>query len=266
MGRTMLEFYPVPAFEDNYLWLITRAGNDGAFIVDPGDAAPVIAELARRSLSLAGILLTHHHFDHTGGIDALLSRWPVPVAGPDNPVIGQLSQVLAEGDRVSVLGAEFEVLAVPGHTLDHIALFYPGDGGGEAPALLCGDTLFAGGCGRLFEGTAAQMWASLCKLAQLPAATRVYCAHEYTLANLRFARAAEPDNSDLERRWDAADASRRQGQPTLPSTIALERATNPFLRCMEITTGSAMPAELGAGPFDTPEQAFAALREWKDRF
>ena len=262
----MLAFYPLPAFQDNYLWLLTRAGAAGAFVVDPGDAAPVAQELERRGLALEGILLTHHHLDHTGGVDALLRRWPVPVFGPHNPAIPQVSEALAEGDRLSVLGAEFEVLAVPGHTLDHIALFYPGDGAAEPPALLCGDTLFAGGCGRLFEGTAAMMWESLGKLAQLPTQTRVYCAHEYTLDNLRFARAADPDNHRLEQRWRNAKATRRQGLPTLPSTIGLERDTNPFLRCVEIVGGASAPQELGAVPCDRPAQAFAALRKWKDRF
>ncbi len=263
----MLKFYPLPAFQDNYLWLLSRAGQPGAVIVDPGDAAPVIEALEQRELRLEGILLTHHHFDHTGGVDALLQRWPVPVYGPDNPAIPQVSQTLSEGDRLSVLGAPFEVLAVPGHTLDHIALFYPGTSSPpEPPALLCGDTLFAGGCGRLFEGTAEMMWESLRKLEQLPAQTRVYCAHEYTLDNLRFARAAEPGNQALEQRWHRVVSRRQQGLPTLPSTLALERATNPFLRCLEIANSTAVPPELSGAPFATSAQAFAALRAWKDHF
>ena len=252
---------PIPAFTDNYIWLIVQGGQ--AAVVDPGDAAPVLAYLAHERLTLAAILNTHHHGDHVGGNRALLEHAAVPVFGPAGESIPGCTHPLREGDRIVVpgIGVELSVLDVPGHTAGHIA--YAGDVDG--PVVFCGDTLFAGGCGRLFEGTAAEMWTSLQKLAALPPDTRAYCAHEYTLANLRFARAVEPDSGALAARIARDAATRGAGRPTVPSTIADELATNPFLRADEPSVRRAAEAHAGA-PLPGPVASFAALRQWKNDF
>jgi hydroxyacylglutathione hydrolase len=249
---------PIPAFQDNYLWLL----DNGRFaaIVDPGDAAPVLSHLEAHKLSLSAILVTHHHGDHIGGVPELLQRFPVPVFGPAGEDIPDLTFRLREGDSVTVpgLGITFSILDVQGHTAGHIA--YVGNG-----MLFCGDTLFACGCGRLFEGTAAQMAASLAKLAALSGDTKVYCAHEYTLANIRFAEAVEPGNSALQERKVREMQKREKGIPTLPSSIALECGTNPFLRwsAPEVIAS----AERAAGrTLKQPQEVFGALREWKNHF
>jgi hydroxyacylglutathione hydrolase len=258
----MPSIIPIPAFRDNYIWLI-REGSCAA-VVDPGDAAPVFACLDRERLALSAIVNTHHHGDHVGGNAALLARFPVPVFGPATEVIPGRTHALSGGDRVDIPGVRvtFDVLDVPGHTAGHIAYF--GDVGG-APVLFCGDTLFAGGCGRLFEGTPAQMWSSLARLAALPGETRAYCAHEYTLANLRFALAVEPGNAALSARIERDRARRERGLPTVPSTIAEERATNPFLRAGADAVRAAAAAHAGR-PLPDDVASFAALREWKNGF
>ena len=260
----MLSIDPIHAFSDNFIWLLTRPGSRDCAIVDPGDAAPVMAALRERDLHLHTILVTHHHFDHVGGVAELLELSPERVIGPHNPAIDNLSQRVAAGDRVEVLGLEFEVLEVPGHTLDHIAYFHPGSAD-QQPLLFCGDTLFAGGCGRVFEGTHQQMYQSLVQLAALPAETAVFCAHEYTLANLRFARAADPDNPALAQRQSEVEAMRQRQQPSVPSTLATERATNPFLRCEEQALVNSLRRQ-GKWQGDAPDAVFAALRSWKDEF
>lgn len=256
----MFSIVPIPAFQDNYLWLL-RNDKDAA-IVDPGDAAPVLDYLRREKLRLVAILNTHHHADHIGGNAGLLQHYDVPVYGPHDERILQITHALREGDRVPLdaLDIALSVIDVPGHTRSHIA-FYSENAG----IVFSGDTLFACGCGRLFEGTPAQMYASLGKLAALPDNTRVYCAHEYTLANLRFARTVEPNNPALQTWEEEAKKLRAENKPTVPSTIAQEKAGNPFLRC-------AMPAVIASAnqkagiTLENPVEVFRVLREWKNTF
>ena len=261
--NSMPTIEPIAAFSDNYIWLLHDADST-AHVVDPGDAAPVLKALDERGLSLATIILTHHHFDHVGGVQALQDATGCRVIGPQNPTIQSVDERLDDGDRVVVGSYHFEVLAVPGHTLDHIAYYQAADGG-EKPILFCGDTLFAGGCGRIFEGDPPMMFQSLQRLAGLPEDTAVYCAHEYTLANLAFARAADPDNAALAERVRAAQATRERDEPTVPSNIALERQTNPFLRSAEAALRDGLAAA-GHPTGDSPVTTFAALRAWKDNF
>ena len=250
------------ALEDNYIWLL-RDGDGRALVVDPGDADAVLRALDGCPPPHA-ILLTHHHNDHIGAVPALLARWPgTPVIGPDDARIHTTSQVVGDGDHVTVGPWQFQVLGIPGHTLSHIA-FYCADADGQR-LLFCGDTLFSLGCGRMFEGTAPQMHASLMRLAALPGDTRVCCGHEYTLANAAFALAADPDNPQLQTRAAEAAALRAAGKPTLPSLLADERACNPFLRCAEPALHAAAERHTGARPADDVA-VFAALRQWKDGF
>ena len=259
---------PIPAFADNYIWAMLAG--ERCVVVDPGDAAPVLAFLAERKLTLDTILVTHHHADHIGGVDELTARWNVPVYGPAAENIPCVTHALREGDSVALpafVTDPFRVIEVPGHTRGHIA-YVSGD------ILFCGDTLFAAGCGRLFEGTAAQLHDSLTRLAALPDHTRVYCTHEYTLANLRFALAVDADNSDLIARSFVEQARRARGEPTLPSSILLERATNPFLRCTSAgIIASAQTyarthtvANLSESEMSHEVNVFAALRQWKNEF
>lgn len=248
----------LPAFEDNYIWaLVDDEGN--AVIVDPGDAAPVLAA-SEAGLWPAGVLLTHHHPDHCGGVAGLRERWPsLPVFAPEDPRITEASERVGDGGRFRLNGWTFEVMAVPGHTLSHIAFL------GAGGHLFCGDTLFSLGCGRLFEGSPAQMLASLDRLAAVPGVTAVCCGHEYTLANAAFARVVDPANDALRRRTEEAQAMRHAGRPTLPSTIATEQATNPFLRVDTPAIRHAIANRLGREPVDRVE-TFAELRRWKDGF
>lgn len=258
----MAAIIPIPAFNDNYIWLL-REGPSAA-VVDPGDATPVLAYLEREGLALVAILATHHHRDHVGGVTALVERFDVPVFGPARESIPARTHALGEGDAIRIPGFDlgFEVIDIPGHTAGHIAFTGEFD---DALVLFCGDTLFAAGCGRLFEGTPAQMWSSLSKLAALPPETQVYCGHEYTLANLRFAAAVEPANPAISKRFERERAKRDHDLPTLPSTIAEELVTNPFLR-------AAVPAVRASAAAHSQQRlqddvaVFAALRTWKNMF
>jgi hydroxyacylglutathione hydrolase len=248
---------PLPAFADNYIWTLRDDGG-AMLIVDPGEAAPVLAAAAD-GVQPAGVLLTHHHNDHIGGVAELLQRWPdLPVIAPVDDRITLTTIRVADGDQARVGDWSFDVIAVPGHTVSHIA--FHGHG-----LLFCGDTLFSLGCGRLFEGSPAQMLDSLERLAALPGDSRVCCGHEYTVANAAFARVVDPDNPALSRRSEEATAMRTAGHPTLPSTVADELAGNPFLRIDAPAVRNSIARRLGCEPADRIE-AFAELRRWKDGF
>jgi hydroxyacylglutathione hydrolase len=257
---------PVRAFSDNYIWLIEAPRAPGHVVaVDPGESAPVVAELQRSGLSLAAILLTHHHADHIGGVEALLRLGSVPVIGPDDPRIPVRTRTVRDTERCELpeLGLSFETLAVPGHTLTHIAFWGHG-------ALFCGDTLFSAGCGRMFEGTPPQMTASLERLRALPPDTLMFCGHEYTAANLRFALTVDPDNETALDYRDALERSRAGDAagvitPSLPSPLSLEIRINPFLRCDAAAIRAAAEAHAGR-LLPRASDVFAVLRAWKDQF
>jgi hydroxyacylglutathione hydrolase len=257
----MLQVTPVRAFTDNYIWLI-HSPRDGRQVVavDPGDAKPVEAALADRGLTLGGILITHHHRDHVGGVSELLQRRAVPVYGPANEIVPGNATPLREGEHAALpsLGLEFSVLDIPGHTAGHIA--YVGHG-----ALFCGDTLFSAGCGRLFEGTPEQMVSSLSKLAALPDDTLVYCGHEYTLSNLKFALTVEPENAEAAGYFAQCRELRARDEATVPSDIRRERNVNPFIRCDGNTVKQAAEAYAGRG-LQSHTEVFAVIRQWKDSF
>jgi len=251
---------PLPAFNDNYIWLL----HDGvrALVVDPGDASVVLSALDQLAVQLDGILVTHHHGDHTGGVDVLRHATGARVFGPMHEAVPEPLTRLANGDSVELLGLRFQVLDVPGHTAGHVAFF--AQPRGQAPLLFCGDTLFSAGCGRLFEGTPAQMLESLTRLAALPDDTRVCCAHEYTAGGLVFARAVEPDNQALVSYQTQVHNLRAQGLPSLPSTIGQEKMINPFLRTHVPAVIAA--AQRFAPKAHEPTDVFAALRAWKNQF
>jgi hydroxyacylglutathione hydrolase len=251
-----LKVTAIPAFQDNYIWLLRTDGKDCA-IVDPGDAAPVLLELKNAGLRLSHILLTHHHADHIGGVPELVREWQPRVIGPADSRIAGLDEVVSQGDRIILpeLGLEFEVMEVPGHTRSHIAYF-------GHHCLFSGDTLFSAGCGRLFEGTAEQMQISLDMLAALPGETQLFCGHEYTAANCRFALEVEPANLALQEKARRVEAARSAGKITLPSTLAEELAVNPFLRSRE---NSVINAARGRDPTATAgASTLRVIREWKD--
>lgn len=253
--------FAIRAFHDNYIWMIVHPETQRAIVVDPGDADPVIQTLKQARYQLAGILITHHHQDHTGGVHELCSHYDVPVFAPEEYKGQAPYHIVKQGDHINIPEAKlhFDVLSTPGHTLGHIA-FVGCDG------VFCGDTLFAGGCGRLFEGTAEQLHHSLTQLAALNPTTRVYCAHEYTAANLEFAKQVEPANRLLQERVEETELKRAALQPTLPSTIQLEQATNPFLRCHLPHIQQAVQDHFPHNEIMDTISTFAALRHWKDTF
>ncbi|HET6724764.1 MAG TPA: hydroxyacylglutathione hydrolase [Gammaproteobacteria bacterium] len=255
----MIAVTAIPALRDNYIWLL-KGETECVAVVDPGEAAPVNARLADDDLELAAILVTHHHWDHSDGIPGLSARWDVPVFGPAADGIKGVTSPLDAGTTFEVpgVGCTFQALPTPGHTRGQAA--YYGEG-----MVFTGDTLFSGGCGRLFEGTAGQMWESLCRLRQLPPETRVYCGHEYTQGNLRFAAEVEPGNEAIKKRQSWANDRRAAGSPTLPSTIGDEMTFNPFLRADHDSVRAAAERAAGA-KLNDPVAVFAALRSWKDNF
>lgn len=257
----MLTIYSIPAFTDNYIWIIVDDNTKNAIVVDPGDAKPVLDFLQQHDYVLQAILVTHKHFDHSGGVEELLSCFPdIPVYANKIENMLHTTHFTFECEVIKIphFPLEFKVFDIPAHTAGHVAYY-------AAPFLFCGDTLFTAGCGRLFEGTAAEMFSSLQKLMKLPDETQVYCGHEYTLSNIRFALQVEPNNDALKKRFSEAEKARSLNQPTVPSTLLLEKLTNPFLRCdnREIIDAVSKQANTKC---ETAVEVFQALREWKNNF
>src|SRR3990167_9027870 len=255
----MFPIFPIPAFNDNYIWAMMDDDQKQAIIIDPGEASPVFEFLVQRKLTISAILITHKHHDHTGGISTLLNAFPnASVFANSVEFVGCITQTVSDNDVITINKHSFKVIAIPGHTLEHVAYYCK-------PFLFCGDTLFANGCGRIFEGTAEQMLLSLKKLMVLPDDTLIYCGHEYTLSNIKFALHAEPNNTDLQKRFEDAKRLRSQNQPTVPSTLQLEKATNPFLRCNESSVIEAVSHHAGK-KLNSEVDVFAKLRQWKNTF
>jgi len=254
----MLKISPINAFSDNYIWLIQT--NEGNTLVDPGDSKPIISTIDKLGITIDDILITHHHFDHIGGLELLKPLIKGSVIGPKNNAIDHLDKDVGEGDIIESIGLQFSVIEVPGHTLDHIA-FYSET---EKEVLFCGDTIFSGGCGRVFEGTFEQMNHSLEKLMNLPSKTEIYCAHEYTLSNLQFALMAEPDNVDLKEYELNSKNKRERNIPTIPTTLGQELQINPFLRVAEISLREAISDKLDSSNQASNAEVFGFLRSWKD--
>lgn len=257
----MLHAHPIPAFDDNYIWALRGHTQDNIVVVDPGDAEPVLAYLREHKAKLVGILITHHHWDHTGGVETLKSRFDIPVYGPANSPFEGITDALEDGSEIEILDNRLQVQAVPGHTLDHIAYLQPD----QKPQLFCGDTLFLAGCGRLFEGTPQQMQAAMDYFSSLPDETEVFCTHEYSIANLRFAQAVEPRNPAIIRALELCTERRQDKRPTLPSSIGMERQINPYMRTREADVRAAAEHQSGRA-LENEIEVLAAVREWKNHF
>ena len=255
----MLSIFSIPAFNDNYIWVLVDDIKKQAIVIDPGDATPVLAFLHQKQLTLNAILITHKHHDHTGGITALLSAVPnASVFSHSTEQIMQTTQFVFDNDVFNINQHEFRVIAIPGHTLGHVAYYCK-------PFLFCGDTLFTNGCGRIFEGTAKQMLSSLKKLMALPDETQIYCGHEYTLSNIKFSLHVEPNNIALQKRFEDAKRLQSENKPTVPSTLQLEKATNPFLRCSEPLVIETVSNHAGRKLISEVD-VFTELRQWKNTF
>ena len=254
----MLSVEPIKAFEDNYIWLVTT--NEGSIVVDPGESSKIIKLIDENKINLKGIFVTHHHYDHTDGLKDLSRKLNIDIYGPNNN-INEINKRVKNSDHISILGIDFEIIEVPGHTLDHIAFYSFNDG---EPILFCGDTLFAGGCGRIFEGTYEQMFESLNKLSSLPKNTKIYCGHEYTLSNLKFAIEADSSNKDLIKEYEQIKRLRNIDCPSLPSKLDRELKVNPFLRYDNYSIKNKIKKEFGIS--GNGLDIFTALRKWKDSF
>lgn len=254
-----LTIYPVPTLKDNYVWIIINESEQCALVVDPGESQPVIDYLKKNQLNLRGVFITHHHWDHTNGIAELVKHYPVPVFASTQCPVPSITHRLSEHQTVNLDSfPSFRVIDIPGHTLDHIAYYAPG-------ILFCGDTLFSAGCGRIFEGTAEQLYSSLQKIMSLPDDTQIYCAHEYTLNNLRFSQQVEPDNIAINQHMRNVTLLRHKNEPTLPSRLKLEKEMNPFLRC-HISAVIQRVEQYAEKSLPSSIEVFKVLRQWKDSF
>ena len=254
----MLSIEPIKAFEDNYIWLLTT--NEGSIVIDPGESSKIKSLIDNNEIDLKGVLITHHHYDHTNGLNDLSDNGMLDIYGPENNIV-EINKRVKDSDRISIIGLDFEIIEVPGHTLDHIAFYSFNE---NMPILFCGDALFSGGCGRIFEGTHRQMYDSLNKLASLPKHTKVYCGHEYTLSNLKFAIEVDTENKDLLDEYNHVKKLNISKNPSLPSTLDKELKINPFLRCNNMSIRNKINKEFNVSGDDF--KIFTALREWKDNY
>tara|TARA_B100000424_G_scaffold257738_1_gene238987 strand:- start:158 stop:922 length:765 start_codon:yes stop_codon:yes gene_type:complete len=254
----MLSVKPIKAYQDNYIWLVST--NEGSIVVDPGESKKILNLIDNNEIDLKGVLITHHHFDHTNGLSDLLNKKGLEVYGPKNNVHG-INNIVKNNDKFTVIGIDFEVIEIPGHTLDHIAFYSFNDG---QPILFCGDTLFSGGCGRVFEGTFNQMFIALKKISKYPSETKIFCGHEYTLSNLKFALAVDENNEDLIKEYDNIKNMVDSGNPSLPTILGKELKINPFLRCDNHHIKNKIVSKFNTS--DDELEVFCALRQWKDNF
>ena len=254
----MLSVKPIKAYQDNYIWLVST--NEGSIVVDPGESKKILNLIDNNEIDLKGVLITHHHFDHTNGLSDLLNKRGLEVYGPKNNVHG-INNIVKNNDKFTVIGIDFEVIEIPGHTLDHIAYYSFNDG---EPILFCGDTLFSGGCGRVFEGTFDQMFIALKKISKYPKETKIFCGHEYTLSNLKFALAVDENNEDLIEEYDNIKNIVDSGNPSLPTILEKELKINPFLRCDNHHIKNKIVSKFNTS--DDEFEVFCALRQWKDNF
>ena len=254
----MYSVEPIKAYDDNYIWLIST--NEGSIIVDPGESKKIIKSIDENKIDLKAILITHHHFDHTNGLQDLLNIGHFDVFGPVNNING-INKKVCESDKFSIIGIDFEVIGLPGHTLDHIG-FYSFNNGN--PILFCGDTLFAAGCGRVFEGTYEQMFKALKKISKLPKNTKIYCGHEYTLSNIKFALEVDQNNIKIQDEYKHVNELMKSDKPSLPTTIEKELSINPFLRCDNLDIQKNIIEKFNVG--DSEFEIFTAIRKWKDNF